>query len=545
MKLQHGIERMSNTQADAEKVVQFRATVLRGAAALAVACVMAFAGGCERMFKNTFLDRSDVVQRPVQGNDHLLVPTIRSIDPIDEPSTDYSGAVDVKAEDLKPVPYDARISRNDALQVTIADAGGGNVSEKVSRVSESGMIGVAFLEQPVKVIGLNENEAAQVIIEKLRQGGLYNNPQVTVTIAQSLQRTFTLLGSPIKSGQYPIPDSDYRLLAVLAIVGDLTPAPDYIYIVRKVASEKAVGAPAPTTTPAVVDPFAPKASAAPQARVVLAQASTGDAPDTSGIYGLGGRTITIDGKTRTIGGSGELLPAPDATQPSSGGTPGVAAETAPATLPSRVALPEPAPLAPDNDTMGAAGRTAAPTTSGGDTQRVGAEGFDWSLPRVDSETRLIRVPYAMLRGLDMRFNVVVRPGDIVVLPITVSGSYYMGGHVNRTGVYGLSGQDINLKQAIIAAGMTDATAVPENAYLIRRVKRNGQDEELFVKVDLLAIFEGRQSDVYLKPNDSVLVGTDVFAALLAVIRSSFRFSYGFGFTYDRNFYNQNNNNNGF
>jgi len=36
----------------------------------------------------------------------------------------------------------------------------------------------------------------------------------------------------------------------------------------------------------------------------------------------------------------------------------------------------------------------------------------------------------------------------------------------------------------------------------------------------------------------VNVGTDMIAPFLAVTRNAYRAAYGFGFTYDRNFYNQ-------
>ena len=59
-----------------------------------------------------------------------------------------------------------------------------------------------------------------------------------------------------------------------------------------------------------------------------------------------------------------------------------------------------------------------------------------------------------------------------------------------------------------------------------------------------------QPNIFLKPNDSVIIGTNFFAAPLLVARNGFRMSYGFGFLLDRNFafdvygpQNNNNNNN--
>ena len=49
------------------------------------------------------------------------------------------------------------------------------------------------------------------------------------------------------------------------------------------------------------------------------------------------------------------------------------------------------------------------------------------------------------------------------------------------------------------------------------------------------IFAGLEDDILLRPDDVVNVGTDIVAPFLFVIRNSFRFTYGFGFVYDRNF----------
>lgn len=158
-------------------------------------------------------------------------------------------------------------------------------------------------------------------------------------------------------------------------------------------------------------------------------------------------------------------------------------------------------------------------------------GFQPSGPA--SDKRVIRVPLNPLRNGDLRYNVVIKPQDMIIVPQPVVGEYYMGGHVARVGVYSLTGRKITLKQAIVSAGMLDAVAIPQRTDIIRRI---GPDQEVTVRVDLAKIFAGEQSDIYLKPNDIVQVGTNAFAPFLAAIRGGFRFTYGFGFIYDRNFY---------
>jgi len=78
--------------------------------------------------------------------------------------------------------------------------------------------------------------------------------------------------------------------------------------------------------------------------------------------------------------------------------------------------------------------------------------------------------------------------------------------------------------------------------LLNRVRRiKGQDKEIFASVDLAKIFAGEEPDVYLKPDDQVMVGTIIWAPFVAAIRNGFRITYGFGFLYDRNFWEENNN----
>jgi protein involved in polysaccharide export with SLBB domain len=106
------------------------------------------------------------------------------------------------------------------------------------------------------------------------------------------------------------------------------------------------------------------------------------------------------------------------------------------------------------------------------------------------------------------------------------------GNVQRPGVYSLTGRKVTLKMAMAAAGNFDALAYPENSILIRRV---GENQEQIMAINLEAIMQGRQPDVFLKANDVLAVGTSITAPFMAVVRNAFRLTYGFGFIYDRNF----------
>ena len=75
------------------------------------------------------------------------------------------------------------------------------------------------------------------------------------------------------------------------------------------------------------------------------------------------------------------------------------------------------------------------------------------------------------------------------------------------------------------------------------VRRIGEDRQVYAVVDLDKISSGQQPDIYLKPNDIVRVGTTPVAPFIAAFRNAFRFTYGFGFLYDRNYAPQQDNNN--
>jgi hypothetical protein len=170
------------------------------------------------------------------------------------------------------------------------------------------------------------------------------------------------------------------------------------------------------------------------------------------------------------------------------------------------------------------------------------QGFEFNELTEPTDKRIIRVPIPPLRNGELKYNIVIRPNDYIVVPGPVIGEYYMGGHIARGGVYSLTGRLITLKQAVVAAGMFDQLAVPERTEIIRRI---GKDHEVFARVNLDRIFSGLESDIYLKPNDVVNVGTTIWAPFVAAIRGAFRISYGFGFIYDKNFSDQGNNNGGF
>jgi protein involved in polysaccharide export with SLBB domain len=163
-------------------------------------------------------------------------------------------------------------------------------------------------------------------------------------------------------------------------------------------------------------------------------------------------------------------------------------------------------------------------------EEVAAPNFGWA--EQGAETRLIKIPTDKLLAGDPRYNIVIKPGDTIFVPVDIVGEFYIMGNVNRTGTIPLTGRPMTLKQAIAAAGGFAPLAWPKRCEVIRRI---GRKKEEIVMVDLDKIYNGEQPDFFIKPHDLVNVGTHATARWRAILRNAFRATYGFGFVYDRNF----------
>lgn len=151
-------------------------------------------------------------------------------------------------------------------------------------------------------------------------------------------------------------------------------------------------------------------------------------------------------------------------------------------------------------------------------------------------TRIIEIDYQRLVQGDPNLNVVIRPGDQVYVVPPETGFLYIDGEVSRVGVYNLENTNgrLTLSRFVSAAGGLAPTAIPGRVDLVRMI---GSDREATIRIDLAAIRNRSEPDIYMQANDHVIIGTNFFAVPLAVIRNGFRVTYGFGFLLDRNFGN--------
>ena len=149
-----------------------------------------------------------------------------------------------------------------------------------------------------------------------------------------------------------------------------------------------------------------------------------------------------------------------------------------------------------------------------------------------AKTRLIRIPADKLLAGDPRYNIVIKPGDTIHVPVDIIGEFCIMGNVNNQGYVNVTGRPMTLKMAIAAAGGLGPLAWPKTCEVIRRI---GKKKEEIVLVDLDKIANGEQPDFFIKPNDLINVGTHYSSRWRLILRNAFRATYGFGFVYDRNF----------
>lgn len=527
--------------------------------------------GCE---VDSFIDPS-VIGR--WENTPTVVPIIERIDVIERDNGEFVDVTPVMAEDLLPEANEYRAGPGDFLTVEILDFyQAGAPARFEEAVDPRGYITFPQVGE-VYVNKLSRQEIQKVIAKAVSDAGLLEGAIVDVQIPGARQATFSIFGVVSRVGRYAVPGPDYRLLEALTDAGGLSPSIDKVYVIRQVSlSDEPMTEPGkappkrpPTTPPNTSEPGAEKnlldlieeltepsgESAAPSDEVDPVQV-TPPQPESS------------DPNLESL-----LEPEPAQPEQAAPPNPGVlginrttlstARRAAPTASPAVMRQSEeppidlvdqepttPTPMTPPGMTSDAVAGTGRWVFLNGEWRQVISEPArrDSGLPEggdplkeapktSDVVTqRVIEVPVAPLLQGVAQYNLVIRAGDSISVPGPKQGFIYLSGPgVSRPGVYQLpfTGK-LTLQRLIASAGGLSAIAIPERVDLTRMV---GDDRQATMRLNLRAIAEGTQPDIFLKPDDLVNVGTNFWATPLAVIRGGFRMSYGFGFLLDRNFGN--------
>ena len=407
----------------------------------------------------------------------VVMPILDSLDVIDEPPDTPPGLTQVTAEDLLPQPREYQVGPGDTMMVSVMDliiAGQESVQQR--RIDGLGNIRLAELGS-VQVTGLSEREIEEKIKDLVVRMNILKDPTVTVFALDQRQNTYTVMGEPRNSGtaigRYNILRPDFRLMDAMAQARGVSGRIKTLQIIRQVRMAEVGG----------VDPTHPAPAEADDRDLLLDPTSILEQP-------------TSDASDPMGEGMGDAL-APSAQWQFIGG---------------RWVRVDRASSQPVDLTADAGPRHLPPVTQ-----------------------RIIEIPYQRLLNGEMQYNIGVRPGDIINVPSPVIGNVFIMGAIARPGTFALPGdKDLTLKLLVAAAGGLNQLAWPDRVDLTRRV---GENMEATVRLNLKSIFDGRQPDFFLKPNDMINVGQSFWSVPLAVLRNGFRYTYGFGFVLDRNFNN--------
>lgn len=521
--------------------------------------------GCEA---DSFIDPS-VVGR--WENTPTIVPIVERIDVIERDTGEFVDVTPVMPEDLLPEATEYRVGSGDFVHITILDFyQQGAPAEFEQSVDLRGYITLPQIGE-VFVNKMTRLEVQIALSAAIRDAGLLDNAVVDVQIPGARQATFSIFGVVDRVGRYAVPGPDYRLLEAITDAGGVSPTIDKVYIIRQVSltDEPAAGAPAGgSSNKGRPSPTPKKPDESGKNLIDLIEELTEPAEEASPPPPSVPPPDTKGSDEPNLESLLEPEPKPEAAAPNPGvmgimGGPGSAGRRGPsasAWAAMRQSDEPPIDLV-DQDVPPMPVEPAASGSSAvaGHGRWVFLNG-EWRL--VVQETaakhsglpedgdplksapkaseivtqRVIEVPVSPLIQGVAQYNLVIRAGDAISVPGPKQGFIYLSGPgVNRPGVYQLPFTGtLTLQRLIASAGGLSPVAIPERVDLIRMV---GEDRQATIRLNLRAIAEGTQPDLFLKPDDLVNVGTNFWATPLAVIRGGLRASYGFGFLLDRNFGN--------
>jgi protein involved in polysaccharide export with SLBB domain len=481
-------------------------------------------GGCShgtsaQWIKNGLLDPTQV------GNFEKSVSTeIReSISILEEP-TGIQTAEEPNADDMIPRYTEERISPGDILNVSMFEVLTPGVSTGLQvRVGNSGFETFPMVGQ-VRVVGLTPRELELELKEQLRGAGILQDADVQVSLVQSQSTQFSVVGNVARPNIYPLPRPNLTVLDCLAAAGGIPPQVEKIYVFRAQHTWPMLKAAEPGATTKVA-----LAKELPTVPFSMSDTSSGRSAWTSEPPPEGETPAT----SKSVVDELDILegqPTTEMAAPQWDAERGEWVVEKPATKPTATAVQEgqTRPVASDRVMTTTSEAVSVPAGQG---EQPEGEPLD-KAKELAPPLRVIEIPVKELLDGDPRYNIYIRPFDTINVPAGSVGEYYLGGNVTRPGAYALTGRRITVKQAIVSAGGFGPLAWPSRAEVVRRVSK---DEEQTIQLDLDAIFAGSAPDFYVKPNDIINVGTNAATVFMAVLRNAFRFSYGLGFVYDRNF----------
>ncbi len=442
----------------------------------------------------------------------ISVPILDRLDMIDEGRGLELPVTEVRPEDLIPDRSEYVLGTGDVVLVSIFELIQPGVESQYQRsVDETGKVRLPIVG-PVQVAGLTPTQLEQRIREVLEEKAILRDATVSVLVQRAVQNTFSIIGEPRQGGTnvgtFGIPRPNFRLLDALALARGIPSRTKRLLILRQISLSPEM------TGDEILAPYQ-------ELDTERDGAAPGEPPATGEDRARLIEQIMRGQQETDTDGPAEQPDAPAAPREGEAPPPGIE---------------EGLEAERGTQWVNVGGEWVQVTEPRQEPPKRGEEAAEVRDALGELVTqRIIEIPYQRLLAGDMRYNVIIRPGDVIQVPGAAAGFVYLGGAVNRPGTFTVPGEDeVTVTQIIFAAGGLSQIAIPERTEIRRRIS---DSREAIVRINLRAIFEGTEPNIFLKPNDEINVGTNFIATPLAIFRNGLRTTYGFGFILDRNFNN--------
>jgi len=452
----------------------------------------------------------------------------------------WEGAEEPKPVDVIPYETDYVFGSGDVVRISIFELlQDGRDYTQDFVITETGKVSIPDVGL-VEAAGLSESQLENEI-QKILKPGILKEPSVAVTLLKSEKRMFSILGDGVpRPGRYNIPRYDFRLTDALATAGGIEQFNvSYVYVCRSISESQSFRASrdgeaedssetggyerSKDSDKSILEIISPSVQVESKNLVITAaeMATQGELTEAAKPEGFKANSVPVESPPEFTESEKSLEKNRSSQK--------VAGEDSQIKWIFEDGKWVPRRAGERKETAG-----QEPASKGFESVPQLPEEFDWSETGEEENllTRVIQIPADKLLGGNPRYNVMIRPGDSIHVPVDIIGEFYITGNVNNAGVVNLTGRPMTLKMAIASAGGLGPLAWPKKCEVIRRI---GKNKEEIVLVDLDKIASGQQPDFFIKTNDLINVGTHPTSRWRAVLRNAFRATYGFGFIYDRNF----------
>ncbi|WP_197529009.1 polysaccharide biosynthesis/export family protein [Aeoliella mucimassa] len=113
------------------------------------------------------------------------------------------------------------LAAGDLLNITVLSGLEDEPKAKPARIGDDGTINVPLVGA-VRVAGLDEQQAAELVRVAAIERGIFRNPQVTIRVTERAMNYVTVLGAVSEPGTHPVPKSSSNLLVAIAAAGGFT-----------------------------------------------------------------------------------------------------------------------------------------------------------------------------------------------------------------------------------------------------------------------------------------------------------------------------------